>query len=289
MVNSTQIKGRFAVIGYPVDHSMSPQIHHQFAAQFKSKIEYTRLLAQPNGLPAVLKKFAEEDGQGANITLPFKQEACALCIELSPAARTAKAVNTICFSEGWYGDNTDGAGLVNDLSRNLGIRLSGLRVLVIGAGGATRGILGPLLAQKSQEIIIANRTLNKAIDLSEDFSDQGKISPTDLRSLTEASNHPFDLIIQASSAGHQGGLPPLSKTLCHPDTFCYDLSYGKAAEGFLNWSKGATAAHLVADGMGMLVEQAALSFTLWFGKQPATAKVIATIRNATGHRMNSSE
>ncbi len=273
------VQGRLAVIGYPVEHSQSPRIHQQFARQFGGRVEYSKLPAKPEQFPALLKDFFDRGGRGANITLPLKEAACEICTQLDPYAEKAGAVNTVWYQREWHGANTDGRGLINDLTQNLGVSLQGRSVLILGAGGATRGILAPLLQQRPEEVVIANRTLNKAIDLADGFAGDARLRAVDLKRLAKPSSQPFDLIIQASSAGHQQQLPPLSKSLHHAHTFSYDLNYGEAAKPFLQRASASTAKHLVADGLGMLVEQAALSFELWFGKKPSTKEVISDLRN----------
>ena len=274
---TSSIKGQFAVLGCPVEHSQSPQIQQAFARQFDTKINYIKLLAEPDHFAPVLEQFFDKGGQGANITLPFKQKAYELCLERTTEAEAAKAVNTIWRTEKWCGANTDGLGLKADLMQNMQIKISGQRLLIIGAGGATRGILGPLLQAKPEQIVIANRTLIKAERLVQGLGYPKALQTASLDSLATAPEQPFDLIIQASALGHHGELPILAAELCHQDSICYELSYGCAAQPFLNWAR-ASAAALATDGLGMLVEQAALSFALWFGQQPSTKAVINNLR-----------
>lgn len=276
---ATRIPGRFAVIGEVIAHSQSPQIHTAFAQQFDRSIEYVRLQADADAFAATLHKFFAEGGHGANITLPFKQEAYALCTERSAEAEQAQAVNTIWRTSDWHGANTDGGGFSKDLRANLQVKIHDRTALIIGAGGATRGVLGSLLELRPAQITIANRTLARADELAADFSHLGSIKTLRLDALASFSDAPFDLIIQASSAGHQGALPELAKRLCTATTLCYDLNYGSAAQPFLDWAHS-TEAELISDGLGMLVEQAALSFRLWLGLEPATQAVIAKLRGA---------
>lgn len=272
---SKQVSGRFAVIGQPIAHSLSPDIHSLFAKQFRSSIDYIKLPAKRQQFAQTLEQFFAAGGQGANVTLPFKNEAYELCQVLSEEAEEAKAVNTIWQAQGkWYGANTDGAGLIQDLTTNLKVKIQSQRVLLIGAGGAAQGILGPLLRQQPKMLLIANRTPEKAEALAQRFKRQGPVQSTALAALAKPPKHAFDLIIQATSIGHQAAeLPRLAPQLCAPNTCCYDLSYGDAAQFFRHWGKAAGA--LTYDGLGMLIEQAALSFRIWFDGQSPDTKDMA--------------
>lgn len=273
---TSSIKGQFAVLGHPVEHSKSPQIHQAFARQFDANINYIKLPVEPDHFTSTLEQFFDNGGQGANITLPFKQQAYELCQELTAEAKAAKAVNTIWRTEKWCGANTDGLGLKTDLTQNMQLKISNQRLLIIGAGGATRGILGPLLQARPKQIVIANRTLVKAEHLVQSLNYPQTLQAVSLDNLATPPEQPFDLIIQASALGHHGALPILAAELCHQGSTCYDLGYGRSAQPFLDWAKASKAA-LVTDGLGMLVEQAALSFALWFGQQPSTQAVISNL------------
>ncbi len=267
---------RYAVIGNPVEHSKSPQIHALFAQQTGQSLDYGRLLAPLGGCAPDVKKFREQGGKGLNVTLPFKQEAFALCDEPSERARQAQAVNTLVFQPDGKtaGDNTDGAGLVADLTRNLGLLLAGKRILLLGAGGAVRGVLGPLIAQQPSHIVIANRTLDKAVLLAEHFAQWGEVCGCGYGDL---GTEPFDLIINGTSTGLKDELPPLPDNLLKPVSAVYDMFYADAPTPFMRWGReqGAT---LVSDGLGMLVEQAAESFLIWRAVRPNTAPVLAKLR-----------
>lgn len=263
----------FAVFGNPIAHSRSPEIHQQFAAQRDLEIRYERRLAPLDGFANAARQFFAEGGRGANVTVPFKLEAFALCDELTAAAQAAGAVNTL-WQEGarLYGDNTDGTGLVRDIRQNLNWTIRQQRVLVLGAGGAVRGVLAPLLAEQPSQLVIANRTYEKARELAVLFADRGV--PLFAENL-QALRGPFDLVINAVSAGLSGEMPALPAGLLAAQGKAYDMIYGDTP--FLRWAteQGAAA---TADGLGMLVEQAAESFSRWHGWRPQTAPVIAALR-----------
>ncbi len=267
---------RYAVIGNPVEHSKSPRIHTLFAQQGGQSMEYGRILAPLGGFAREVKKFREQGGKGLNVTLPFKQEAFALCDEVAERARQAEAVNTLVFrADGKIiGDNTDGAGLVTDLTRNLGLLLAGKRILLLGAGGAVRGVLGPLIAQQPSHIVIANRTLDKAVLLAEHFAQWGEVCGCGYGDL---GTEPFDLIINGTSAGLNDELPPLSDDLLKLGGMAYDMVYADAPTPFVRWARQHGAA-FASDGLGMLVEQAAESFQIWRGVRPQTAPVLGALR-----------
>lgn len=268
---------RYAVIGSPVGHSQSPRIHAQFAAQTGQSLVYEAIEIAPEALAAELQRLHAEGYRGLNVTLPHKLAAMQLCEQLSERAQLAGAVNTLVRSDsGWRGDNTDGAGLIADLRDNLKIALAGRRVLVLGAGGAARGILKPLLEQQPAELVVSNRNPWKPEELAEQFKPHGKIRPCTHLAL---KGDLFDVIINATSAGHDGRAPRLPGQLLAAGGVCYDLSYGKAFAPFADWARGQQAA-LVADGLGMLVEQAAVSFELWRGVRPVTAGVLQALRGA---------
>ena len=266
---------RFAVFGNPIAHSRSPEIHQAFAAQHGEQIDYRRILAPLDDFPGCVKDFLADGGVGANVTLPFKEQAWQLCDSLSERARQAGAVNTLALQDGrLFGDNTDGVGLVSDIRNNLGWPLRDQHILILGAGGAVRGVLGPLLAEQPAQVRIANRTAGKARDLSLMFAGRGvPLFGGGFDRMTGA----YDLIINAVSAGLDGSMPELPTGIVGPKTRCYDMIYGDTP--FLRWARQQGAAE-TADGLGMLIEQAAESFALWHGWRPDTAPVIADLRKA---------
>jgi len=267
---------KYAVFGNPVKHSRSPDIHARFAAQTGQDISYERQLVDINGFATAADRFFADGGRGLNITLPFKLDAYDYADELTPRARRAGAVNTLARQNSGIilGDNTDGAGMVRDMLINLRWPLAGKRILVLGAGGAVRGVLEPLLQQQPASITIANRTEAKAVALAKAFVDLGAVTGC---GFGELAGHQFDAIINGTSASLSGDLPPLPETVVTPVTCCYDMMYGNEPTVFLRWAKtlGAT---MRADGLGMLVEQAAESFRLWRGVSPDTNAVIAYLR-----------
>lgn len=266
---------RYAVFGNPVSHSRSPDIHHAFAAQRGEDLVYERIEAPLDGFAAAVMAFFDAGGRGANVTVPFKEQAFGLCEQLTARARQAGAVNTLWTEHGrLHGDNTDGPGLVTDLCMNQGWALDGRRVLILGAGGAVRGVLGPVLERTPMELVIANRTVEKARTLVALFTAPGV--PLAASSL-EALAGRFDVVINAISAGLHGEMPPLPEGLVDDTTVAYDMVYGARPTPFMTW---ATARHAAAvrDGLGMLVEQAAEAYQLWRGWRPATAPVLAALR-----------
>jgi len=270
---------RYAVIGNPVAHSKSPRIHAQFAAQLGQRIEYTAIQVDPGGFPQAVAQFRANGGQGVNITVPFKLEARQLAERLSARARLAGAVNTLRFEAdgALYGDNTDGIGLVRDITVNLGVTLAGKSILLLGAGGAARGVLGPLLEQKPARVSIANRTVPKARELAEGFAALGRVEAVGYEALADRC---FDCVINATAASLHAEVPPLPEHVFAPGALAYDLMYSDAPTAFLRWA-GAHGAGKLADGLGMLVEQAAESFLIWRGVRPDTAPVIAALRRYT--------
>lgn len=265
---------RYGVIGQPVAHSKSPQIHQQFAEASGQALTYERVEVAPEQLADTLTRLHAEGWLGLNITLPHKQAVAALCETVTPRAQLAGAVNTLLRTEaGWRGDNTDGEGCVRDLLR-LGYTLRGKSVLVLGAGGAARGILGPLLQQAPAELTLSNRNPWKPEELALQFKETGTIRPC--THLALKGDH-FDLIINATSAGHAGLMPRLPEGLLAPGGECYDLNYGAAHAPFAEWAR-AQGASRIADGLGMLVEQAAAAFELWRGLRPETVGVIERLR-----------
>lgn len=264
----------YAVMGNPINHSKSPQIHSAFAEQTEQDLIYSAILVP-------LEKFKEEadsffrNGRGLNITVPFKEDAWQYADTYSSRALRAGAVNTLIKKEDGsvYADNTDGVGMVRDITVNNHCDIAGKRILVLGAGGAVRGILEPLLDEKPSEVIVANRTVAKAQNLAQDFADLGKISGCGFNQLTGQ----FDLIINGTSASLSGELPPIPDVIVHAETICYDMMYGAEPTVFNRWAANLNAATTL-DGLGMLVEQAGESFNLWRGVRPATTPVIEHIR-----------
>jgi shikimate dehydrogenase len=267
---------RYAVMGNPIGHSKSPEIHRQFAHQTGQAISYEALLVELDGFVAAVDRFQAEGGKGLNITVPFKQEAWELTQERSERAELAGAVNTIVFREGagHYGDNTDGVGLVRDLTANHNVILRDKHVLVLGAGGAVRGVLAPLLEQQPASLVIANRTDHKAEELAGLFADLGEISGCGFDAL---AGQEFDIVINGTAASLQGQVPPLPDDVLAADATCYDMMYSAGPTAFQLWAQGRGAARAL-DGLGMLVEQAAESFYLWRGVRPQTEPVIARLR-----------
>ncbi|XOZ32671.1 shikimate dehydrogenase [Halomonadaceae bacterium KBTZ08] len=268
-------QARYAVVGNPIEHSLSPRIHGAFADQTGDNLVYERLWAPLEGFHDTVERFFAEGGSGLNVTVPFKQQAWEMAGRHEPRASRAGAVNTL-WRDGnatLVGDNTDGAGLVRDLSINHGVTLAGARILVLGAGGAVRGVLEPLLGESPAQVVIANRTLARAEGLGDLFGDTGAVAA----STFEALNGAFDLVINGTSASLQGELPPLPEGLIVPATVCYDMMYSQQETAFNAWARqqGAT---LRLDGLGMLVEQAAESFYQWRGVRPETQPVIAQLR-----------
>ena len=266
---------RYVVFGNPIAHSKSPVLHRLFAEQTGQSMQYDTLLAPLDGFAPCALAFFQE-GRGANVTVPFKEDAYRLANSLTPRAQRAGAVNTLSKQAdgSLLGDNTDGAGLVRDLTVNAGFSLKGKRILILGAGGAVRGALEPLLAQGPTSVTIANRTVEKAEMLVELFSDLGPVAASGFDWLRE----PVDLIINATSASLAGELPPIASSLIEPGkTLCYDMMYSKEPTPFCVWASGHGAGQ-VMDGLGMLAEQAAEAFYLWRGMRPDTAPALAELR-----------
>jgi len=266
---------RYALLGHPVSHSWSPFIHAMFARQFNQTIEYKLIDVTADRFRRAVIEFFVDGGHGLNVTVPHKQAALEVVNELSPRAERAGAVNTIITHDGTtlLGENTDGVGLVTDLVLNLHVPLASRRVLVLGAGGAVRGVLAPLLEQGVGALLIANRTADRAIKLAQEFGDLGEVGGA---GFDEIPAEPWDLIINATSASLGGELPPLPTAVIGPQTVCYDMAYGRGETPFTRYAReqGAAAAH---KGWGMLVEQAAESFFLWRGQRPQTAPVLAAL------------
>lgn len=266
----------YAVFGSPVAHSRSPDIHRMFAEQTGQNLVYIKREVQPGDFDQVCREFFDLGGSGLNITLPLKELAFQFATTLTAKARSAGAVNTLKLeSDGSIlGDNTDGCGLVRDLVDNQRWPLRGKRILILGAGGAVRGVLGPLLEQAPQSLWIANRTAEKAEHLAAQFSSSGSVHGCGLDALPDAA---FDLVINGTSMSLSGQTPPISSAQITNQTACYDMTYGNEPTAFLRWAQqqGLTA---LADGLGMLVEQAAESFQLWRGVMPKTKPVIDALR-----------
>ncbi len=265
----------YAVIGNPIAHSKSPLIHAEFARQTGQTMHYGALFAPQDGFEAVVKDFCQQGGKGMNVTVPFKLAAYQFASDLTARAQSAQAVNTLKFeADKILGDNTDGAGLVRDIEANLGISIAGKRILLMGAGGAARGVILPLLAQQPEMLAIANRTLHKAQALQQQFMASGKISSG---TYMDFSGEDFDIIINATSSSLYNELPPLPAGIFSVSSLAYDMMYSAEPTPFLAFAKQQGAAHL-ADGVGMLVEQAAESFYLWRGIRPETISVIDKLK-----------
>ena len=268
---------RYAVIGNPIAHSKSPEIHARFAAQTGENLSYERLLAPLDGFAETVRAFIENGGRGLNVTVPFKLEAYEMTTGLTNRARIAGAVNTLLLGGAEIiGDNTDGVGLVADIVQNVGMSLSGKRLLLLGAGGAARGVLQPLIDENPSELVIANRTLGKAHELTEIFSARTSV-PISACAFS-ALQGKFDIVINATSAGLADEMPDVPGSIFGSGTLAYDMVYGKQPTRFLLFAAqhGAT----VRDGLGMLVEQAAESFFVWRGVRPETAPVLAALRDS---------
>lgn len=280
---ATSLK-KYGVIGNPIGHSKSPLIHQAFARQTGIELSYAAILSPLDGFVATVTQFRQEGGRGLNVTVPFKHEAYAYCAELSDRARQAGAVNTLIFPEDEgspvRGDNTDGVGLMRDLSYH-DLDIAGRRILMIGAGGAARGVISPLCAAGPAEIVVANRRGETAIQLIRDFAElQETQAPVVLRACAldqlPEDEQPFDLIINATSASLGGQRPDVPDTVFGCDSIAYDMAYGSEPTVFMTWAESLGARSL--DGLGMLVEQAAESFFLWHGVQPKTDEVRALLR-----------
>lgn len=267
---------QYYVIGNPVEHSKSPQIHRQFAHQTHQLMSYDKFLAPIDGFAGALATLVDAGLRGANVTVPFKRDAFTACSHTTPRAARAGAVNTLIIGRDGKisGDNTDGVGLLTDLTVNHGLDLSNQKVLVLGAGGAVRGILQPLLSQNPEHVVIANRTPEKARGLARDFADLGDINGCGFDDL---DNRQFDLIINGTSAGLRGQVPPIDAGVLRAGSVTYDLMYSRDPTAFVLWGRQAGAARAL-DGLGMLVEQACEAFYLWREKRPDTQTVIRDLR-----------
>lgn len=268
---------QYAVIGNPVEHSKSPLIHQAFALQCGKQMVYEKILSPLDGFAATLQHLQAQGFRGANVTVPFKFEAFAACTQLSARALSAGAVNTLHFSaDGLSGDNTDGCGLVNDMVQHWQCTLAGKHLLLLGAGGAAQGVMLPLLEQRPAMLTIANRSPQKALEMQEKCADLATQYQVRLQVATfEQLQQPCDVVINATSAGLQAQALPLDNRIFTPQTLAYDMMYGRETP-FMAQARAAGAQ--VADGLGMLVEQAAEAFYLWHGVRPQTAPVLASLR-----------
>ncbi|MEE9552633.1 MAG: shikimate dehydrogenase [Gammaproteobacteria bacterium] len=266
----------YCVMGNPVAHSKSPQIHKAFAEQTKQHLDYQVILVEEGGFPAALDEFQRQGGMGLNITVPFKGDAWEVCHDRTQRAERAQAVNTIWFGDDGvrHGDNTDGIGLIRDLTVNHQIKITGQDVLILGAGGAVQGILELLLDQQPTRIVIANRTLSRAEQLVQIFSDYDHLKAC---GYDELEGKQFNIVINGTSASLQGEVPPLPDKILTENACCYDLMYSNVDTAFVRWAKSHNSL-LALDGLGMLVEQAAESFYLWRGVLPETKAVIELLR-----------
>jgi shikimate dehydrogenase len=270
----TSAPDRYALVGHPVEHSRSPLIHTVFARATGQRLTYELIDAEPAAFETAVRGFGAAGGKGLNVTVPHKEAAFALCQTHGAAATVAGAVNTISFRNGaLHGDNTDGLGFVRDVTVNLRQALAGARVVVLGAGGAARGILGPLLDETPAEVTVANRTKERADELVAKLGHPALVA----RSFAElAEQPPFDVVVNATSAGLKGETPPFPPSLVGPKSFCYDLVYGSSDTPFVAWAKAHGAAR-AAQGWGMLVEQAAESFAIWRGVRPDTKALLKQV------------
>lgn len=267
---------QYAVMGNPIAQSKSPQIHAEFARQTGQDLCYEKILVPLDGFAQAVRDFFQQGGKGLNVTLPFKLEACQLAHVLSNRAKLAGAANTLLLGKDHrlYADNTDGVGLVRDLQQNQQIAICGKKLLVLGAGGAVRGVLAPLLAEQPAQLVLANRTLIRAQELANLFLKQGRIKALAYEKLNGQS---FDLVINGTSASLSGDLPPLPDGLLSAEAACYDMMYGARDTVFMHWARQQGTVR-VMDGLGMLVEQAAEAFYLWRQVRPKTQPVIDLIR-----------
>ncbi len=275
---TTATRDLYCVMGHPVAHSRSPWIHQRFAALTDQALDYERQLVPLDGFAQAVQHFAQAGGRGCNVTVPFKHEAAQCADSCSPRVHLAGAANTLVLAQGRiHADNTDGLGLVADITRNAGVPLAGRDVLLVGAGGAGAGVLGPLLEQGPRSLVVANRTLARAQVLVQSHSELAALQKTKLLALDlQGLEHDFDLIINATASSLEGAGVPVPAQVLRPGCLAYDMMYGPAAQGFLHWATqhGAQA----RDGLGMLVEQAAEAFALWRGVRPPAAQVLAELR-----------
>lgn len=271
---------RYAVVGHPVEHSKSPWIHARFAALTGQAVQYDKLLAPLDGFVATIERFRAQGGRGCNVTVPFKFEAMALATAVSDRARLAGACNTLRFDgAAVFGDNTDGVGLVRDIESGAGRAIAGQRVLLVGAGGAAAGVLGPMLQARPAEVVIANRTLPKAQSLVDSHGVLAAQAGVPLQACALdrlQALGAFDLVVNATASSLAGDAVPVPAAVLRPGSLAVDLMYGAPAQGFLAWAQRQGA--VPRDGLGMLVEQAAESFTVWRGVRPPTESVLRELR-----------
>ena len=269
---------QYRVFGNPIKQSRSPFIHQFFAKATDQQLNYQSELVALDGFDEKIKRFISEQGKGANITVPFKEQALAICDQLSERARLAGAVNTLSFIDGQIlGDNTDGLGLVQDLQRN-NVKLKNSRILLLGAGGAAKGVILPLLERHPQTIVVANRTVSKAESICKQFNVNKNNSKLTACGFDDVVND-FDIIINATSASLSGQVPSIPAQIISADVVCYDMVYGRELTPFLMWAKEQGSDHLI-DGLGMLVGQAAESFAIWREVKPEVESVIASLRKS---------
>ena len=267
---------QYAVIGHPISHSKSPKIHQAFARQTGQSLEYRAIDIYPDDVAGQIQQLHDAlKLKGLNVTVPFKETMWSLIDDLSERAQRAGAVNTVVISHDGhlFGDNTDGIGLCRDLLENHQLTIKGKRILLLGAGGASRGVIEPLLSQQPQRLFIANRTAQKAVDLAYDFRDLGEVSGGGWQDI----DGQFDLLINATAASLQGEVPPIAPEVLAPDAACYDMMYGDKDTAFVQWAKQ-QGVKQAFDGLGMLVEQAAEAFYIWRNVRPDSQPVIAMLR-----------
>jgi shikimate dehydrogenase len=266
-------------MGNPVDHSKSPWIHARFAALTGEPVDYGKRLIGLDEFPDAVRAFVAEGGKGCNITVPFKFEAAPLATTVTPRARLAHACNTLRFDgeNEVFADNTDGLGLVDDIQGNAGVALAGRDLLLIGAGGAAAGVLGPLIEAKPRRVVVANRTAGKAVSLVHRHEALAREHGVALSALAlDAVRGPFDVVVNATASSLTGSGVPVDARVLRPGALACDMMYGPAAEGFLQWAREHGA--VGRDGLGMLVEQAAEAFLIWRGVRPPSAQVLAELR-----------
>ncbi|WP_198970038.1 shikimate dehydrogenase [Xylophilus sp. ASV27] len=277
--DASPLQDRYCVVGNPVAHSRSPWIHARFAALTGQALTYERLLVPLDGFAEGVRAFMAEGGRGCNVTVPFKFEAAALAQCLTERARLAGAANTLRLdADGLHADNTDGAGLVVDIERNAGVPIRGRRLLLVGAGGAAAGVLGPLISAGPTRVVLANRTHARAEELVARHADWARAAGVALQAAqTAALAEPFDIVVNATASSLSGGGIPVPAQVLRPGALAVDMMYGSAAQPFLEWA--ARHGAVARDGLGMLVEQAAESFRFWRGVQPPAAEVLAELRS----------
>lgn len=275
---------RYCVMGNPVEHSRSPWIHGRFGELTGQPVEYGKRLVQPGTFPQAVAAFRAEGGKGCNVTVPFKFEAAALAARPTDRARLARACNTLRFdADGIFGDNTDGVGLVRDITVNAGVPLTGRDLLLVGAGGAAAGVLGPLVEAGPRRIVVANRTRERAAELVARHEPLARRHGVELAaSGLEDVPGAFGVVINGTASSLQGAGVPVPPRVLEPGALACDMMYGAAAQDFLEWARAHGA--VARDGLGMLVEQAAESFFIWRGVRPPAAQVLAELRDIVGGR-----